>query len=343
LGKELSQRFNQINAPIKLQILDQPSDQHRARYSSEGSRGAVKDASGEGSPKFKLIGYNQSTVDVIIYVANEKGLTKPHVFFRACKIASRNSTPCEEVLFENTKAIKIKLHPKDDMVGLVDCVGILKLRNADVENKWKSSSSQVQPKPKRKNPIVRLAFRAEIPKEDGSTEHVEEVSVPIRCSQPEGQPEILKMSSLTGSPDGGEEIIVIGKNFNKNCSIIFQSLSHNWKSVAEINQGFFHKEHLVVSTPKFKETELTEDVHIQVMIKSGEKVHDPFEKEFVYEKTTQKEVPENVEGKLREMLLQDPAYVGKILEMIKSGQNQQPNDLDDMVAPVDMKTDLSKD
>ena len=57
---------------------------------------------------------------------------------------------------------------------------------------------------------MRLAFRAEIPKEDGSTEHVEEVSVPIRCSQPEGQPEILKMSSLTGSPDGGEEIIVIG-------------------------------------------------------------------------------------------------------------------------------------
>ena len=34
------------------------------------------------------------------------------------------------------------------MIGLVDCVGILKLRNADVENKWKSNSQQLQPKPK---------------------------------------------------------------------------------------------------------------------------------------------------------------------------------------------------
>ena len=68
--------------------------------------------------------------------------------FLACKIASRNSTPCEEITFDNSKAIKIKLHPKDDMVGLVDCVGILKLRNADVENKWKTNTQQLQPKPK---------------------------------------------------------------------------------------------------------------------------------------------------------------------------------------------------
>jgi hypothetical protein len=51
-------------------------------------------------------------------------------------------------VFENTKAIKIKLLPKDDMIGLVDCVGILKLRNADVENKWKTNTQPIQPKPK---------------------------------------------------------------------------------------------------------------------------------------------------------------------------------------------------
>lgn len=62
----------------------------------------------------------------------------------------------------------------------------------------------------RKNPIVRLAFRCEIPREDGSCQRLEEVSSPIRCSQPEGQPEILKMSSQSGSPEGGEEIFVIG-------------------------------------------------------------------------------------------------------------------------------------
>lgn len=128
-----------------------------------------------------------------------------------------------------------------------------------------------------------------MPKDDGEFEVVEEVSAPIRCSQPEGQPEILKISSLSGSPEGGDEIIVIGlftasnvviifshcffltigKNFNKNCTVIFQSPVYNWKAVAEINQGFFHKEHLVVSTPKFKETELTDNVPVQIRIKSG--------------------------------------------------------------------------
>jgi len=54
LGKELTQRFNQIQSNTKLTILDQPSDQHRARYSSEGSRGAVKDRTGEGSPRIQV-------------------------------------------------------------------------------------------------------------------------------------------------------------------------------------------------------------------------------------------------------------------------------------------------
>ena len=66
--------------------------------------------------------------------------------------------------------------------------------------------------------------------------------------------------------------ITLGKNFNKNCCVIFQSPMHNWKAVADINQGFFHKEHLVVTTPKFKETELSQNVPVQIIIKSGGKI-----------------------------------------------------------------------
>ena len=36
----------------------QPNDHHRARYESEGSRGAVKDQSGESSPKIKVTNGN---------------------------------------------------------------------------------------------------------------------------------------------------------------------------------------------------------------------------------------------------------------------------------------------
>lgn len=43
----------------QLQILAQPEQQHRARYQTEGSRGAVKDRSGNGFPVVKLIGYNK--------------------------------------------------------------------------------------------------------------------------------------------------------------------------------------------------------------------------------------------------------------------------------------------
>ena len=52
----------------------------------------------------------------------------------ACKIASRNSTPCDDDEFilngQRTDAIRINLSPKDDFTAIVDCVGILKLRNA---------------------------------------------------------------------------------------------------------------------------------------------------------------------------------------------------------------------
>lgn len=42
------------NGPIHLQILCQPEQQHRARYQTEGSRGAVKDRTGNGFPVVKV-------------------------------------------------------------------------------------------------------------------------------------------------------------------------------------------------------------------------------------------------------------------------------------------------
>ena len=39
----------------ELIVLQQPEDQHRARYMTEGSRGAVKDKSGNGYPMVKVL------------------------------------------------------------------------------------------------------------------------------------------------------------------------------------------------------------------------------------------------------------------------------------------------
>ena len=88
----------------------------------------------------------------------------------ACKIASRTSTPCDETELTiegiRTRAIKITLYPKDNMIGTVDCVGILKMRNADVENKYKQQLNKNMTR-KKNNSIVRMAFRATIPELSG--------------------------------------------------------------------------------------------------------------------------------------------------------------------------------
>ena len=153
----------------------------------------------------------------------------------------------------------------------------------DVENESKSKS---QPKPKRRNPTVRLAFHALIPNTDPSQPDLPLMvaSNPISCSQPEGQPEILRMSSLLGNPEGGDEVFIIGmsenislyiglmiflgKNFNKNCQIIFKSVECDWQGDATIHTSFFHKEHLVISTPKLHETEIYADFPVKVHIQS---------------------------------------------------------------------------
>lgn len=59
----------------------------------------------------------------------------------------------------------------------VDCVGILKLRNADVEARIGVAGS------KKKSTRARLAFRVNIPRPDGSILTLQTTSSPILCSE----------------------------------------------------------------------------------------------------------------------------------------------------------------
>jgi hypothetical protein len=43
-----------LDGSVTLSIVNQPEQQHRARYQTEGSRGAVKDRSGQGFPTVKV-------------------------------------------------------------------------------------------------------------------------------------------------------------------------------------------------------------------------------------------------------------------------------------------------
>lgn len=114
------------NGKSQMQILAQPEQQHRARYQTEGSRGAVKDRSGNGFPIVKLIGYNKPTT-LQIFIGTDLGRVAPHMFYQACKVSGKNSTPCNEKKIEGTILIEIDLKPENDMTATCDCVGILKV------------------------------------------------------------------------------------------------------------------------------------------------------------------------------------------------------------------------
>ena len=59
----------------------------------------------------------------------------------------------------------------------IDCVGILKLRNADVEQRIGIQRS------KKKSTKARLVFRTFVPKGDGSSDGLQVASTPILCSK----------------------------------------------------------------------------------------------------------------------------------------------------------------
>lgn len=49
------------------------------------------------------------------------------MFYQACKVSGKNSTPCNEKKIEGTILIEIDLKPENDMTATCDCVGILKV------------------------------------------------------------------------------------------------------------------------------------------------------------------------------------------------------------------------
>ena len=42
------------HGPYELKVIEEPENQHRARYQTEGSRGAIKDQSQQGFPQVQV-------------------------------------------------------------------------------------------------------------------------------------------------------------------------------------------------------------------------------------------------------------------------------------------------
>lgn len=86
----------------------------------------MKDRSGNGFPIVKLLAYDKPAT-LQIFIGTDVGRVAPHMFYQACKVSGKNSTPCNEKKVEGTILIEIDLKPETDMTATCDCVGILKV------------------------------------------------------------------------------------------------------------------------------------------------------------------------------------------------------------------------
>ncbi|EEB15376.1 conserved hypothetical protein [Pediculus humanus corporis] len=262
----------------QLIIVCQPEQQHRARYQTEGSRGAVKDRTGNGFPVVKLAGYNKPTT-LQIFIGTDVGRVTPHMFYQACRVSGKNSTPCVERKIDGTVVIEVDLDPSKDMVITCDCVGILKERNVDVEHRF---PDQTGTRNKKKSTRCRMVFRTTITNTEGLTEVLQVCSQPIVCTQPPGVPEICK-KSLTSCPvTGGAELFILGKNFLKDTKVIFQQAEVHppWEETVLPDKEFLQQTHLICVVPPYRTPDIMDPVTVKIFITSSGKASDPHT--FIY-------------------------------------------------------------
>ncbi|XP_021950843.1 nuclear factor of activated T-cells 5 isoform X1 [Folsomia candida] len=260
---------------VQLQIVSQPEEQHRARYQTEGSRGAIKDRKGNGFPTVKLVGYDKPAT-LQIFIGTDQGKLSPHMFYQACKVTGKSSTPCIEKKVEGTIVIEIEFEPSKDMVISCDCVGILKERNVDVEQRFPFHHAAQS---RKKSTKCRMVYRTTIINAQGMEETLQLSSSPILCTQPPGHPEICKQSTQESAAKGGNELFVIGKNFLKDTRIYFQEEDSDerilWEVMSEPLKDYLQQNHLICVIPPYKNQHITSPLECKVTIVSGGKQSEP--------------------------------------------------------------------
>ncbi|CAK8696150.1 uncharacterized protein LOC143453503 [Clavelina lepadiformis] len=324
-AQSLHTQYPQSACGCSLHILTQPENQHRARYLTEGSRGPVKDSSQQGYPRLQLKGYTGKTTLQVFVGSESDDKIRPHGFYQACKVTGRNTTPCEEVEVEGTKVIHIPFDAQE--IISVDCVGILKLRNADVEARIGVTRA------KKRSQTVRLVFRVIL--EDMRAENasvpciLQVVSNRINCTQPPGQPEITKKSLERCPVEGGVEMFIIGRNFHRGLKVIFQDSEEpdgsHWHTQATIDKDTFNTTHMVIQVPSYHDQNIAKPVNVQLYVEHNSRKCDPHS--FTFDPSSKQPAKaaketENQDQKVEiptdpvEAMLRDGKYSRKYLEAL---------------------------
>ncbi|XP_076592352.1 nuclear factor of activated T-cells, cytoplasmic 1-like [Chaetodon auriga] len=271
------------SGPYNLQIEVQPKSHHRAHYETEGSRGAVKALSG-GHPVVQLYGYMESeplTLQLFIGTADDR-LLRPHAFYQVHRITGKTvSTPSHEVMQSNTKILEIPLLPENNMRAIIDCAGILKLRNSDIE--LRKGETDIG----RKNTRVRLVFRVHINQPNGRTVSLQTTSNPIECSQRSAQelPLVEKQSMDSYPATGGKMMLLTGLNFLPDSKVVFvekaQDGHHLWETEAKVDKNSVKSSAIVVEIPPYRNQRISSPVQVNFYVCNGKRKRSQYQR-FTY-------------------------------------------------------------
>ncbi|KAK8777431.1 hypothetical protein V5799_029225 [Amblyomma americanum] len=272
---------------VELKILSQPEEQHRARYLTEGSRGAVKDRTGMGFPTVKLAGL-QEQVKLQVFIGTDQGKVQPHMFYQASRVCGKNSTPCQERRLDGTTVLEIDMLPSKDMTVSCDCVGILKERNVDVEKRLVRYGGT---RNKKRSTKCRLVFRVVLPAQQEQdsgglpSEILQVASAPILCTQPPGIPEISKKSLSECSIKGEVELFIIGKNFLKDTKVLFKEPASDnlgdcepnyvWEKCVIPEKEYLQPTHLICRVPAYRNPDVGHLVVVHLVVTSGGRASEP--------------------------------------------------------------------
>ncbi|XP_036423506.1 nuclear factor of activated T-cells, cytoplasmic 1 isoform X1 [Colossoma macropomum] len=271
------------SGPYSLQIEVQPKSHHRAHYETEGSRGAVKALAG-GHPVVQLHGYMESeplTLQLFIGTADDR-LLRPHAFYQVHRITGKTvSTPSHEIMQANTKVLEIPLLPESNMRAIIDCAGILKLRNSDIE--LRKGETDIG----RKNTRVRMVFRVHINQPNGRTVSLQVASNPIECSQRSAQelPLVDRQSVESCPASGGERMVLSGHNFQPDSKVVFvekaQDGHHVWEMEAKVDKDAFKPTTLLVEIPPYRNQRISSPVQVNFYICNGKRKRSQYQR-FTY-------------------------------------------------------------
>ncbi|XP_064202047.1 nuclear factor of activated T-cells, cytoplasmic 4 [Anguilla rostrata] len=274
----LPSQFDQYELRIEVQ----PRPHHRAHYETEGSRGAVK-ATPSGHPVVKLLGYTERqplSLQVFVGTADDRSI-RPHPFYQIHRVTGKMvGTASQESIQAGTKLLDIPLNPETNMTALIDCAGILKLRNSDIE--LRKGETDVG----RKNTRVRLVFRTHLPlapptatptAPPGRVLALQVASLPIECSQRSAQelPVVESISLSSCSVEGGEELLLSGANYLTTSRVIFMERGTDgklqWEEEACVNRDKSSECLLSVRVPAYSDLSAIRPVSVSLYVSNGKR------------------------------------------------------------------------